>query len=295
MSLKSQLIQEIEQLLDMKGGFLAKLSKNDLQILQQAIVKSNNVQPTVPQPDALYSWGIIWTECGGFKSSVGRSRGVSMKIARGTTLPAFALMYSRLQMMTALGGFDDENYESSIGKGKIENYDMTHYGIAGFPDSDPAFWCEMQVSGLGDNEFYLLPKLPQKAYVRASRAFQDAHSVSSAQLDRLLPPLVTSRETVWALQELEYQRYQCIVDNIDSLGGIFYEIAGNVSFKGYQALEDILTEINERIMPMLLQPQSIAKVTPPKALQELFKWDDKAVEELTELLLKIQSACARPS
>ena len=196
--------------------------------------------------------------------------------------------------MIALGGLNDENYEDSIGKGKVELYDVTHYGIDGLPDSDPEFWCEMQVSGFGDKDFYLLPKLPQKAYVRASQAFQDAHSVGSTELDRLLPPLVTSWKAVRALQEPEYQRYQCIVANIESLGGTFCDIAYSASGKEYQALEDVLAEIDESIMQMLLQPQSIAKVTPPKALQELFELEDGAVEELAESLLRIQSACARP-
>ena len=212
MESKNILIQEIERLLNLEAAFLSKLSKQDLISLKQAIVGKERISSLpVSQPQVQYCWGIVQTECGAFKSSLGRTRGISIQVSKATTIPSLAVVYWRMKKMNIIGLLSDETYCHSTGEGEINLFDVTHYGIDGADDSDPDFWCEMQVSGFGDGLFYWLPNLPQELQVRASRAIQEVHSVGSAELDRLFPPFLTSWQEMKALQNPEYQNFQKII------------------------------------------------------------------------------------
>ena len=175
------------------------------------------------QLEPQYDWGIVTTECGEFKSSVGRSKGVSLQVAKATSLCAFAIVYWRLKKMGVIGLLGHETYVHSRGEGEIDFYDVTHYGIDGLSDSDPEFWCEMQVFGLGSGLFFWLPDLPPKMLLSPSKAIQDEHSVGNTELDGLLPPFMKSWKAIQELQNPRYQCFQKIILNIDEICYVLYD------------------------------------------------------------------------
>jgi len=277
---KKQQIQEIEQLLNFDGGFLSKLSKQDLQSLTQAIVNKDHVSTVEAQPPQ-YIWGVVITECGEFKSSCGRSRGVSIQVSKATTIPSLALVYWRMRKMNIIGLLGSETYTHSNGKGEINFYDVTHYGIDGLANSDPDFWCEMQVSGFGDGIFYWLPNLPPELQVRACRAIQEEHSVGSVELDRLFPPFLTSWQAMKALQNPEYQNFQKIISSIDEIYSMFYGVE-----------DDSFVETIDMIITQMSQRDPSCTMMSVEDIMDEFAYEEEEAKYLMECLLDIQAVCS---
>ena len=281
MALKKQLIEEIEKLLDFDGGFLSKLSKKDLRFLKKAIESKDHTSDVESQPESEYNWGIVLTDCGEFKSSGGRSRGVSIQVAKATSLCGFAVAYWRLKKMVLIGLLGQDMYVHSTGEGEVDFYDVTHYGIDGLADSDPDFWCEMQVSGLGSGLFFWIPDAPPEMQIRASKAIQNEHSVGSTDLDRLFPPFVKSWKKIQELQNQTHEHFQKIIVNIDEICYTLYD--------GYD--NSFIDTIDMMITQIAQQPHSSTMIK-PKEIANKLELEEAGAELIAGCLLDIQSACA---